>query len=323
MDNLENIIAESTKLAAKWQQRADQLLSSEEKTYQKRFQRLLKHSTDKVVLTKIIDQCFRSANTGRGAGRGRSLFQRYGIPHFFLWRERLFIRFFLLFGRFFHRISIPVMINRIIKECGRFILPGEKEALLAVLQERRISSVKININHIGEAVLGEDEARRQLNRYLEDLKRPEIEYISVKISSLYSQTWPFAFEDSVAVIKDRLSILYRTAQENLFAERNGAGRPKCVNLDMEGCQDLEITVTAFMQALDGAGFESCPVGIALQSYLPESFELQQRLTDWARQRTARGGGPIKIRIVKGANLEMEKIESEINNWPLAPYDNKL
>nr|MBL0700125.1 hypothetical protein [Desulfobacterales bacterium] len=59
MDNLKNIIAESTELAAKWQQRADQLLSSEEKTYQKRFQRLLKHSMDKVVLTKIIDQCFR------------------------------------------------------------------------------------------------------------------------------------------------------------------------------------------------------------------------------------------------------------------------
>jgi RHH-type proline utilization regulon transcriptional repressor/proline dehydrogenase/delta 1-pyrroline-5-carboxylate dehydrogenase len=323
MENLENIIAESTELAAKWQQRADQILSSKEKTYQKRFQRLLKHSIDKVVLTKIIDQCFRSVNTGRVAGRIRSLFQRYGIPHFFLRRERLLIRFFLLFGRFFHRISIPVMIKTIIKECGRFILPGEKEALLVILQERRTSSVKMNINHIGEAVLGEDEALRQLNRYIEDLKRPEVEHISVKISSLYSQIQPFAFENSVAVIKDRLSILYRTAQENPFVESNGTGRPKFVNLDMEGYSDLEITVTAFMQALDEAGFESCQAGIALQSYLPQGFEIQQRLTKWARQRTANGGGPIKIRIVKGANLEMEKIESDISNWPMAPYDNKL
>ncbi len=323
MENLENIIAESTKLAEKWQQRADQLLSPDEKIFQKRFQRLLKHLDGKVVLTNIIDQSFRSENTGRVAGRLKSLFQKYGIPYFFLWRERILIRFFLLCSQFVHRVSIPVMINRIIKECGRFILPGEKEALSVVLQEKKQNAVKMNINHIGEAVLGEEEARRHLNWYLEDLKRPEIEYLSVKVSSLYSQTRPFAFEHSVAVIKDRLALLYRTALKNPFIPVSGAERPKIITLDMEGYQDLEITVTAFMQALDDPGLAGCPAGIALQSYLPESFEIQQRLTDWARQRMAKGGIPIKLRIVKGANLEMEKVESEINNRPLAPYDNKL
>lgn len=36
-----------------------------------------------------------------------------------------------------------------------------------------------------------------------------------------------------------------------------------------------------------------------------------------------GGAPIKLRIVKGANMEMENLESSLFNWPLAPYDNKL
>ena len=38
---------------------------------------------------------------------------------------------------------------------------------------------------------------------------------------------------------------------------------------------------------------------------------------------ADGGAPIKLRIVKGANMEMEQLESATFNWPLAPYDNKL
>ncbi len=37
---------------------------------------------------------------------------------------------------------------------------------------------------------------------------------------------------------------------------------------------------------------------------------------------AAGGSPIKIRIVKGANMEMEHLEAALYNWPLAPYDNK-
>jgi len=64
-------------------------------------------------------------------------------------------------------------------------------------------------------------------------------------------------------------------------------------------------------------------GIALQAYLPDSYDMQKELTAWAGKRVASGGSPIRIRIVKGANMEMEQLEAAIHNWPLAPYDNKL
>ncbi|MCK5484788.1 MAG: proline dehydrogenase family protein, partial [Desulfobacterales bacterium] len=41
------------------------------------------------------------------------------------------------------------------------------------------------------------------------------------------------------------------------------------------------------------------------------------------QRVNAGGSPVKIRIVKGANMGMERVEAAISDWPLAPYDNKL
>src|SRR5439155_1507599 len=39
-------------------------------------------------------------------------------------------------------------------------------------------------------------------------------------------------------------------------------------------------------------------------------------------RRARGGAPIKLRIVKGANLAMERIEAAVHGWPQAPYETK-
>ena len=53
----------------------------------------------------------------------------------------------------------------------------------------------------------------------------------------------------------------------------------------------------------------CPPGVVLQAYLPDSHRVQRDLTDWALERGARGGAPIKLRIVKGANLAMERIEA--------------
>jgi RHH-type proline utilization regulon transcriptional repressor/proline dehydrogenase/delta 1-pyrroline-5-carboxylate dehydrogenase len=39
-------------------------------------------------------------------------------------------------------------------------------------------------------------------------------------------------------------------------------------------------------------------------------------------RLARGGAPIKLRIVKGANLAMERIDAAWHGWPQAPYTSK-
>jgi RHH-type proline utilization regulon transcriptional repressor/proline dehydrogenase/delta 1-pyrroline-5-carboxylate dehydrogenase len=63
-------------------------------------------------------------------------------------------------------------------------------------------------------------------------------------------------------------------------------------------------------------------GIALQSYIPDSCETLRRLQSWGRRRAAAGGGRITIRLVKGANMEMERAEASMRGWPQAPYRNK-
>ena len=78
-----------------------------------------------------------------------------------------------------------------------------------------------------------------------------------------------------------------------------------------------------MRTLERPGLERVNAGIALQAYLPDSFSTQKRLGDWARYRLAAGGAPITLRIVKGANLEMERVEASLRGWPQAPFRRKL
>ena len=63
-------------------------------------------------------------------------------------------------------------------------------------------------------------------------------------------------------------------------------------------------------------------GIVLQAYLPDTVAALEDLCAWAVDRHERAGGGIKVRIVKGANLAMERVEAELRGWPQAPYETK-
>jgi RHH-type proline utilization regulon transcriptional repressor/proline dehydrogenase/delta 1-pyrroline-5-carboxylate dehydrogenase len=203
------------------------------------------------------------------------------------------------------------------------ILPGEAKPLEKHLMQRRKNGIRINLNRLGEAILGEKEAFKRLNLYLQDLESPAIDYISVKISTLFSQINLLGFESTLKILSERLKILLRVANNHLFKQKNGHFIPKFVNLDMEEYKDLHLTVALFKHVLDDPEFFSTSAGIVLQSYLPDSYQIQTELTEWAMQRVASGGAPIKIRLVKGANLAMEKVEASIKSWPQATYLQKI
>jgi RHH-type transcriptional regulator, proline utilization regulon repressor / proline dehydrogenase / delta 1-pyrroline-5-carboxylate dehydrogenase len=319
----EVLVRNAVETAERWQNRANELLTAEERGIQEQMLRLLTHPKDKVVLTQLIDQSFRSRDHRRVADQVNAILKSHGIPDFFSRLEKLLVQMFLGLGRHVPSVSVPKIIERMRQDSGRAIIAGEADALHAYLRKRRNEHVRVNINHLGEAVLGEQEASKRLQTYLADLRDPEIEIISVKISTIYSQISSLAMEHSVAVLVDRLATLYREAKSNYFSRADGTRVPKLVYLDMEAYRDLEITCAGFIQTLEKREFNDFMAGIALQAYLPDAYPIQQQLTAWARRRVVAGGSPVLLRIVKGANMEMEQQESALFNWPLAPYDNKL
>ncbi len=318
-----NIPGQAIQLARSWQTRANELLTSEEEKIQQQMTRLLNNPADKILLTKIIDQSFRPHDPERVANQIANLLEEYGVPGFFGDVEKLLIQMFVGVGKHFPSFAVPKMIEQMRSSSSRAIIPGEEKELRAHLHRRRKQNIRMNINHLGEAVLGEGEAATRMESYLRDMKDPDIEYISIKISTLYSQISSLDFDQTVATLSKRLSKIYRAAKENYFIRNDGSKVAKFVNLDMEEYRDLEITLQLFITTLDQKEFHNLSAGIVLQAYLPDSYPLQKKLTKWARQRIQNGGAPIKLRIVKGANMEMEKLESALFNWPLAPYNNKL
>jgi RHH-type proline utilization regulon transcriptional repressor/proline dehydrogenase/delta 1-pyrroline-5-carboxylate dehydrogenase len=319
----ENIMDEAVLQAKSWQDRANALLQPEEKRRHRQLARLVANADDKVILTALIDQSFRSRDERRVADQMCHLLSAHGIPHFFSFSEKALIHLFMHVGRFLPGRTVPHIIAKMRADSRHAIISGEPKALDAYLQQRRAEGMRVNVNHLGEEVLGEQEALSHMNTYLADLRDPRIESIAVKISTICAQIHPLPFAQTVDRISERLSILYREAAAQTYFRPDGTRAPKSVTLDMEAYRDLALTASAFMHTLDQPEFSNFFAGMALQAYLPDSFGMLQEITAWARRRVDAGGSPVKVRIVKGANMEMEQLESSLSGWPLAPFDNKL
>jgi RHH-type proline utilization regulon transcriptional repressor/proline dehydrogenase/delta 1-pyrroline-5-carboxylate dehydrogenase len=305
------------------QQRATELQTPQERRQQAEFDRMMQRPEDKATLTQITDQAFRAHAPYRVADQLTHVLDVQGIPRFFSPLERAALRGFQSFGSYLPGVAVPMVKEYMHRETANVILPAERELLAKHLKRRTAEGVRMNVNVLGEALLGEGEAENRLKGYLDALQRPEIEVISVKISTIYSQIWALAREHTIDVLADRLELLYRAAMKSRFRLPNGKEVPKFVYLDMEEYRDMSITSQAFMQSLDRPGLEQVAAGIALQSYVPDSYRTQLQLNQWARKRVERGAAPIVIRLVKGANLEMERVEASLFNWPQAPYKSKL
>src|SRR5947209_5717688 len=127
---------------------------------------------------------------------------------------------------------MPFVKDRMQQETANVILPAERELLAEHLRARWEEGVRMNVNYLGEALLGEEDARRRLQGYLTALQQPEIEVISVKISTIHSQISPIARQHTIETLCDRLELLYRAAAKARFTRRDGAVVPKFVYLDM-------------------------------------------------------------------------------------------
>ncbi|WP_194421590.1 bifunctional proline dehydrogenase/L-glutamate gamma-semialdehyde dehydrogenase [Microbacterium abyssi] len=214
----------------------------------------------------------------------------------------------------FPGIVVPIS-RKVLRGMVRHLIVDATDAKLgtAIRRIRSDEGVHLNINLLGEAILGEDEAARRLAGTRRLLERDDVDYVSIKVSSTVAPHSPWAFDEAVHHAATALVPLFRIAKER--------GK-KFINLDMEEYKDLDLTIAVFTSILDREEFRDLSAGIVLQAYLPDALGAMIRLQEWSAARVAAGGAAIKVRVVKGANLPMERVDAETHGWELATWHSK-
>lgn len=278
----------------------------EERRRRLRTARLVQDPRAQRFTVALTDRACRRPSPERLVAVVEHLEERLGIPDALEGWQKFGLRALPRLGAVFPGWAALAVERAVAEEASAYLVRGRAE-LEAILRREGAGELQVNLNRLGEEVVGEEQAARHGRRYEELAGRPDVTTLSVKVSALSSQTSLYAFEESLAVLRERLRRIYRAAA--------AARPPKLVYLDMEAYRDVELTSTLFMSLLEEPELLGVKAGLVLQAYLPDAVIWQRRLLEFARRRLDLGGAPVRLRLVKGANANLERVESSLRGWP--------
>lgn len=305
---------ETVALVERWLVEASAVETSDDRDRTEPLQALIEDPQGVAFTMQFVDRVARPDEDAVAARQLRAIVGGDRLPTFLSRLDRFLLRGGAILAPLLPRLVMPLARRRIRRLVGNFVVDADPQALAQHLRQHRDTGFAQNVNLLGEAVLGEREADRRLRATMALLDQPQIDYLSIKVSAVASQLNYWDWEGSLERVVERLRVL--------FARAERTSPPTFINLDMEEYHDLDLTVAAFIRLLSEEAFTTVDAGIVLQAYLPDSFAKLRELVEWATTRHQAGGGEIKIRLVKGANLAMERVDAAIHGWEQAPYGSK-
>lgn len=303
---------EAVGLVRGWLDRAQQLNKGGNAS-SRRLAEVLKDPKGPTFALGFVDRVARPEDLSVAARNFRELSLQ--TPDFLPLVLKTLVKLGGFFAPLLPRVVVPIARWALKILIGHLIIDASEKKLGRAIARLTQKGDQLNINLLGEAVLGEDEANRRLRGIKALIEREDVDYVSIKPSAIASQLSIWGYEQTVDRVVERLIPVYQQA-----AATNPA---TFINLDMEEFKDLDLTMDIFERVLSHKSLKNYSGGIVLQAYLPEAFAAMRRIQGFAAKRVKAGGAAVKVRLVKGANLQMEQVDAELHDWPLAVLPTKL
>ena len=309
---LQSLVEPSVEQVRRWLDATSRPSKTKRSAGERRLAALLASPIGLDFAVRFVDRVVKSEDQQVAA---RELFKlSKNVPTTLSALDRLTIRLGGLLAPAFSFIVIPIARARMRQLVGHLVADARPAQLEKHISAARADGHTLNLNLLGEAVLGEREALDRYEKTFELLRRPDVNYVSVKVSAIASQLSLWGYQQTVDRLVERLRPMYQFAAQS--------SPQKFINLDMEEYRDLALTLDVFKRLLSEKELKTLSAGIVIQCYLPDSYQAVSELWTFASRRVSEGGAPLKVRVVKGANLAMERVDAEWHGWPLATYSTK-
>ncbi|HIC5451110.1 TPA: 1-pyrroline-5-carboxylate dehydrogenase, partial [Campylobacter jejuni] len=160
-------------------------ISNSEKEFHAKMQKLLNNPKNKVMLIELLDRSFRCKDKNASFELIEYTLSKYGIADFFSTFEKFLLFSFLNFGKFAPNLSVPFFVKHLREDTKAMVLDANPSVLEPHIKKRKEQDkITLNVNLIGEEVLGEAESKYRMQKYEEALKSSYITYISIKITTI-------------------------------------------------------------------------------------------------------------------------------------------
>ena len=311
----EGLVHLSVELAEQLLKQARARETRADETSREALSRILKSENNQRFSTALTDRIHRSHSPSRTVKVFKALAERSGCGPELPKMDRLQLRAGSVFGSLVPELTRKAVLARVRDEARPYLWDASPEKLRAHLAKRHRDKTAVNLNYLGEEVLGEAEAKTRVEAYCELVARPDLDAVSLKLSGIDSQIELLDSESTLTRLEERVATILDAS------ERRPGGSP-LIYFDMEAYRDLDITEQLITRLANNRRYTLIQFGLAVQTYLPESLELVRRLAEVSRARTERGGPPLRLRLVKGANLQVEEVDASTHRHSVPIFPSK-
>ncbi|NDD26032.1 MAG: aldehyde dehydrogenase, partial [Actinobacteria bacterium] len=189
----ELIAGQAVELVEKWL--IDAQSEGSRSPAEKRLASILKDPKDLDWTLKFVDRVIRPKDR-KVAAFELSLLSNE-LPKSLSKLDRLTIRVGGLLAKPFSFVVIPVAKARLRQLVGHLIVDARAGSLTKHIAKTKADGIRLNLNLLGEAVLGEQEANYRYNETFNLLRRADVDYVSIKLSAVAAQLSMWGFEATV------------------------------------------------------------------------------------------------------------------------------
>jgi RHH-type proline utilization regulon transcriptional repressor/proline dehydrogenase/delta 1-pyrroline-5-carboxylate dehydrogenase len=132
-------------------------------------------------------------------------------PQFLPWYLRSAVTLGATVSHLAPQVVVPAA-QRVLRQLVSHLIVDATDAKLGrSIAALKQTGRKLNVNLLGEAVLGPREAAKRLDGTKRLLERDDVDYVSIKVSSTVAPHSPWAFEQAADSVIEQLSPLYQSA----------------------------------------------------------------------------------------------------------------
>src|SRR5690606_19859137 len=128
----------------------------------------------------------------------------HDVPRSIPWSLRALVRLGGAFSTLFPGLILP-LVDRVFRRLvGHLVLDANTETLGDELAALRRAGMRLNVNLLGEAILGSAEADRRLAGVVQLAERHDVDYVSIKLSGIAPAPSLWDYEGTVERLVERL-----------------------------------------------------------------------------------------------------------------------
>ncbi len=310
--DLDNTAQKSTRLAELLTLLIIEEQPAKEKKSLNNLLKILNTLHGRAVIANLIDQSFRSNSLKKTLDLILHILKLYGFPPSFPKSLKFKCLALKAIRSAFPKFSKTFIQKAIIKESLNILNFADPLDLKKYLSENKKNNQILFL--IQKPSFGKKTIDNNLRNILNLIDKP-IKDICINVSDLISKNSEYISQDQ---LERNLIKIYQKV-----IDKSKKNQEKIIILNVDNHKDLEASIDIFEKILSRKEFSKIKTGFSLNACFQKSYEMQKRLTLFAKDRYKKYNSSIIIRITKRYNLNEEHIISSKNNWPSVTFASKL